>query len=132
MRKTFAESHSHDNAPDRYFRPLAQTSPWFRRMFDPAHQSVGRTDRQDVLPALLHTMAPQIRPVAESLLQPSERAALADVTSSMLAYGLRYAQAAPAPMFSQHSASLAPATNLPLKPAVDRLCAFQVSRFEKV
>ena len=69
-------------------------------------------------------MAPQIRPVAERLLQPGERAALADVTDSMLAYGLQYTQHAPAPVFRQQSA--APATNLPLKPAVDRLCAFQV------
>ena len=71
-------------------------------------------------------MAPQIRPVAERLLQPSERAALADVTDSMLAYGLRYAPAAPAPVFAQQTA--APATDLPLKPAVDRLCAFQVNK----
>ena len=74
---------------------------------------------------LLHVLAPQIRPMDERLLQPSERAALADVTSSMLAYGLRYAQPAPASVFGQRSS--APATNLPLKPAVDRLCAYQVN-----
>ena len=82
--------------------------------------------QQDVLPALLHTLAPQVRPVVERLLQPSERAALADVTDSMLAYGLRYAPPAPAPVFAQQQ-NAAPATNLPLKPPVDRLCAYQVS-----
>ncbi len=90
------------------------------------HTFVSFTGRQDVLPALLHTLAPPVRPVIERLLQPSERAALADVTDSMLAYGLRYAPPAPVPVFSQQQ-SAAPATNLPLKPAVDRLCAYQVS-----
>ncbi len=79
---------------------------------------------QDVLPALLHTLAPQLRPVAERLLQPDEHAALADVTDSMLAYGLRYDAPALAPVFGQQAS--APATNLPLKPAVDRLCAYPV------
>ena len=82
---------------------------------------------QDVLPALLHALAPQIRPLAERLLQPDERAALADVTDSMLAYGLQYdAPSALAPVFGQQAP--APVTNLPLKPAIDRLCAYQVSR----
>ena len=92
-----------------------------------AHTAAMFAGRQDVLPALLHTLAPQIRPVVERLLQPNEHAALADVTDSMLAYGLRYAPPAPAPVFSQQNTGAAPATNLPLKPAVDRLCAYQVS-----
>ena len=81
---------------------------------------------QDVVPALLHVLAPEIRPVAERLMQPNERAALADVTDSMLAYNLRYDAPLTAPVFGQQTS--APVTNLPLKPAVDRLCAYQVER----
>lgn len=81
---------------------------------------------QEVLPALLPLLAPQLRPVTERLLNPEERGALVAVTDTMLAYGLR---------FDQRSGGLvaaaggrAPVTHLPLNPPVDRFCAFRVRR----
>jgi hypothetical protein len=80
---------------------------------------------QLVLPALMHLLVPPLRPVAANLQSAEERATLASLTDTMLAYNLRYEAAAcgPLPAADAPPASMA-AT--PLLPAVDALCNFEV------
>lgn len=84
---------------------------------------------QEVLPALLPILTPRLRPVAERLLNADERAALGAATSTMLAYGLRFDSKAASPA-AVLAGGRTHVTHVPLKPAVDRLCAFQV-RWER-
>ena len=87
---------------------------------------------QEVLPALLPVLAPRLRPVAERLLNPEERASLATATDTMLAYGVRFDQrvcrvpAAAAGGVAAGMGGRAHVTHVPLNPPVDRMCAFQV------
>ena len=87
---------------------------------------------QEVLPALLPVLAPRLRPVAERLLNPEERASLATATDTMLAYGVRFDQrvcrvpAAAAGGAAAGMGGRAHVTHVPLDPPVDRMCAFQV------
>lgn len=83
------------------------------------------TSVQVVLPALMQLLVPPLRPVAANLQTPEERATLATLTDTMLAYNLRYDAAAGGlpPAAGLPSAAMA-AT--PLLPAVDVLCHFEV------
>lgn len=79
-----------------------------------------------MLPALLPLLAPQLRPVAERLLNPGERRALGAVTHTMLAYGVRFDQRSAGVAAAAAAAGRPPVTHLPLNPPVDRFCAFKV------
>lgn len=80
---------------------------------------------QVVLPALVQLLVPPLRPVAANLQTPEERATLATLTDTMLAYNLRYdAAAGGAPPAAGPPSAATAAT--PLLPAVDALCRFEV------
>jgi hypothetical protein len=80
---------------------------------------------QVVLPALMQLLVPPLRPVAANLQTPEERATLASLTDTMLAYNLRYDAAAGGPLPAAGPPSAATAA-MPLLPAVDVLCHFEV------
>ena len=46
---------------------------------------------QEVLPSLLHILAPALRPVSRQLYTPEEQQAVEVVVGALLAYGLRFA-----------------------------------------
>ena len=82
--------------------------------------------RQAILPALTQLLAPPIRPVAAHLHSAEEREMLASLVDTMLSYGLQFSAATGATRAAAPAAAHAPTAALPLHPAVDQLCRYEV------
>ncbi len=78
---------------------------------------------QHVLPALVHVLVPAMRPVAAHLQTDAERAALAELVDTMLAYNLCYEGGGGVAAAAAAGVSTA---LQPLQPPVDRLCNLEV------
>lgn len=81
---------------------------------------------QAILPALTQLLAPPFRPVAAHLQSDGERAVLEALVDTMLSYRLSYTPGAATRAAAAPGAAQAPTAALPLHPAVDQLCCYEV------
>lgn len=82
---------------------------------------------QDILPSLLRVVNQPLRPVAQHLFTPQEKATLALVVATLVAYALTFDLAQQGLTALQDSAGSSGSALTPMAPAVHTLCAFPVS-----